>query len=352
MSVNPRATNVLTPTADRELFSARVSFRERQIAVDTRNRSFNDNRTHRLYSRTNTVVRISPADIIKRRTLSWHGVRAEAVHITKHHRVESYFRGSAHLLVLFEYGSRSKGSTFVEGMPRSALRDFERKFIFVPAGHEFYDLQEPLRLARLAYFYFDPEALPVEADLERTRSLSPRLFFEDEELWEQAIKLKTLLDRPHAFDRDYGEALGVVLAHELLRLNDAARSVETPLRGGLAAWQQRVVVEYIGEHLAEYIPLSTLAQLVRLSLFHFCRSFKQSFGTPPHRFLTQRRIERAKSLLEKRAISVSDVGTAIGFSETSSFTAAFRKATGVTPSSYQRSVTQACTIHPKSSRGL
>jgi AraC family transcriptional regulator len=345
MSVNPCATNALSGTSDRELSAARVSFRGRKIAVDTRNKSFSDERLHRLYSRTkvgamNAVVRISPSDIVSRSTLSWHGMRAETVHITKHQRVESYFRGSAHLLVLFEHGSRSEGSTFVEGMPRSALRDFQRKFVFVPAGHEYHDWQQPLSLARVAYFYFDPEALPVEADSERnTRSFSPRLFFEDEELWEQAIKLKALLDRPHAGDRYYGEALGVVLAHELLRLNDEARRVETPLRGGLAAWQQRIVVEYIQDNLAEYIPLSTLAQLVRLSLFHFCRSFKQSFGMPPHRFLTQRRIERAKLLLEKRAISVSEVGMAIGFSEKSSFTAAFRKATGLTPSSYQRSVT-------------
>jgi AraC family transcriptional regulator len=130
----------------------------------------------------------------------------------------------------------------------------------------------------------------------------------------------------------------MVLAHELVRLNAGAPRVEAQVRGGLAAWQQRTVVTYIEEHLAEHIPLAALAQLVRLSPYYFCRAFKQSFGLPPHRYHNDRRIELAKALLAKPASTVTDVGLAIGFSETSSFTAAFRKATGLTPTGYRRSL--------------
>jgi AraC family transcriptional regulator len=59
---------------------------------------------------------------------------------------------------------------------------------------------------------------------------------------------------------------------------------------------------------------------------------------PPHRYHTNRRIERAKALLAKGGLSVTDIGSTLGFSETSSFTAAFRKATGLTPSKYYRTV--------------
>ncbi|MBO0757864.1 MAG: helix-turn-helix transcriptional regulator [Bradyrhizobiaceae bacterium] len=225
-------------------------------------------------------------------------------------------------------------------MPRSALRDYRRKFIFVPAGHEYRDWQENVGLARVAYFYFDPRALPFDAGPDYApTAFTPRLFFEDEGLWEQATKLKALLDQRQAYDRHYGEALGVVLAHELVRLNSGARNVETTARGGLAGWQQRIAVDYIEGHLGECIPISTLAQLVRLSLFHFCRSFKRSFGMTPHRFITHRRIASAKSLLAKRVTSVSEVAAAVGFSDTSSFAAAFRRATGRAPTSYQRSLT-------------
>ena len=82
----------------------------------------------------------------------------------------------------------------------------------------------------------------------------------------------------------------------------------------------------------------TLAKLVRLSPYYFCRAFKQSFGMPPHRYHGSRRIEHAKILLAKPASSVTEIGMTVGFCETSSFSAAFRKATGLTPTAYRRSL--------------
>ena len=65
------------------------------------------------------------------------------------------------------------------------------------------------------------------------------------------------------------------------------------------------------------------------------RGFKQSFGMPPHRYHTSRRIERAKILLADPALSVTEIGLTAGFSETGSFSAAFRKATGLTPTGFR-----------------
>jgi AraC family transcriptional regulator len=287
-----------------------------------------------------SLVEFSPAEIVRRRSVRWDGMAAETVQVTKHHRIESRFRAQVHMLAMFEAGERSDGFTCVEGLPRSTLRNYRRKLVFVPAGHEYRDCQEPRSLARSAYFYFDPAVLPAGQDPGFDRlSLAPRLFFEDAAIWEIAAKLKALIDGPASNDRLYREALGTVLAHELVRLNPATRRAGPPARGGLAAWQQRVAVAHIEEHLADPISLSTLAQLVRLSPYHFCRAFKKSLGVPPHRFHTQRRMEHAKLLLAKPAASVTDVGIAVGFSATSSFTTAFRNATGLTPTGYQRSVT-------------
>ena len=120
------------------------------------------------------------------------------------------------------------------------------------------------------------------------------------------------------------------------RRNDAGDA--TRIRGGLPEWQQKKLTQYIDEHLAEDVSLSSLAELVHLSPYHFSRAFKQSFNMPPHRYLTSRRIERAKSLLAARKLSVTEIGFDVGFSETSSFTSAFRKVTGETPTDYRRRV--------------
>lgn len=119
---------------------------------------------------------------------------------------------------------------------------------------------------------------------------------------------------------------------------------EALAKGGLAAWQQRAVTTYIEEHIAEPISLATLAQLVRLSPYHFCRAFKRSLGMPPHRYHSNRRIEHAKRLLAEPAPSVTDIGRIVGYSETSSFTTAFHKSTGSTPTAYRRALTSFETV--------
>jgi AraC-like DNA-binding protein len=282
------------------------------------------------------VVQFSPAEVMTRRTLTWKGMGADFVQSATRERIECHFRAPFHLLAVCEHGVRLDGETFVEGLARSKLRDFSRTLTFVPAGHEFHEWQVPRSRTSMLYFYFDPATLQgPELDVADV-FFPPRLFFEDATLWETALKLKRSVESLTSENRPYSEALSVVLVHELVRLNRGMPRSDRQVRGGLAAWQQRIVTAYIEEHLADQVPLATLAQLVRLSPYHFCRAFKQSFGLPPHRYHTNRRIERAKTLLATPASSVTDIGFTVGFSETSSFTAAFRRVTGLTPTGYRR----------------
>jgi AraC family transcriptional regulator len=210
----------------------------------------------------------------------------------------------------------------------------------VPAGRAYHEWQEPRLPTRIVYFYFDPAKLPTyhEADF-APAPLAPRLFFDNATLSATALKLKRQIENAEASSGPYLEALRAVLAHELVLLNAAPLRAETPVRGGLAAWQQRTVANYIAEHVSEQISLTTLAQLVRLSPYHFCRAFRHSFGTPPHQYHAGHRMGHARTLLADSASSVTEIGLAVGFRETSSFTAAFRRATGQTPSAYRRSLT-------------
>ena len=151
------------------------------------------------------------------------------------------------------------------------------------------------------------------------------MFFFDRDLWDTAMKLKAQVERPERGPRHYLEALSLVMLHELLRVNRGAAAPEPVARGGLAAWQQKRVTDYIDEHLADDVPLATLAGLARLSPYHFSRAFGKSFGMPPHRYHVSRRIERAKSMLAELSVSVTEIGLQLGFSGSSAFAATFRK---------------------------
>jgi AraC family transcriptional regulator len=284
------------------------------------------------------AIEVSPSDAVKRRTAAWPGMAVEIVQSIGGERIESHFRGPAHLLIVCEHGTRRAGETCVEGLPLSSLRDCRRKLTFIPAGRDYRDWQEPRQPGRSIYFYFDPAQFPAAAGSDQDIELAPKLFFENAALWDTALRLASVIESGDTDSRAYMEALGVVLAHELVRLNGRASRAEPLARGGLSAWQQRIVATYIEEHVAEPISLAVLAELANLSLHYFCRAFKQTFGVPPHRYHTNRRIERAKALLADAAPSVTDIGLRLGFSETSSFSTAFRKATGLTPTAYHRSL--------------
>jgi AraC family transcriptional regulator len=286
----------------------------------------------------NDTVHVAPANSVKRRSGAWTGMSAEIVQVAQRGKLDIRFRAPVHLLVLHEEGARSDGETHVEGGPKSSLRHIQHKLTFVPAGHVYCEWHDPRILPRMICVYIDPAFVPVPAGPEGQGGLCPKLFFENAAMRETALKLASAIEAGAGEDTGYLEALGAVLVHELARLGDGAAARQPQARGGLAGWQQRAVTTYIEEHLDQSIPLAKLAELARLSPYYFCRAFKESFGVPPHRYHTNRRIDRAKAMLTDAAQSVTEIGFALGFSETSSFTTAFRKTTGTTPTAYRRSL--------------
>jgi len=283
------------------------------------------------------AVQISPAGAVTRQSARWPGMAVEIIQASRRGRVDYRYCANMHMLVVHDRGARHDGCTVVQGLPRSNLQDCSRKLVFVPAGHEYHDWHEPRTLSRTVFFYFDADPLMSPRSALSSASLGPRLFFEDAALVETALKLAALIEGGGS-DHRYAEALGVVLAHELARVNVSRDSALAPISGGLAAWQRRKAVGYIEEHLAEPISLAALAQLVGLSACYFCRAFRQSFGMPPQRYQLTQRVERAKALLAKHAASVTDVGLAVGYNDASAFCTAFRRVAGLTPSAYRRSL--------------
>ncbi len=186
---------------------------------------------------------------------------------------------------------RQRGESIFDGGQRSTLRDLRQKLTFVLVGHRFREWQEPRVPGRAIYFYIEaggpligPEVgcAPVE--------LAPRLFFDSPALCQTVRKFTPLVEAGSSACSVYAEALGVVLAHELLLLDRGRAPTEAPARGGLAGLQRRLASEYLEEHIVEQVSLAKLAELRQLSPCHLSRTFKQSFGVPLHRYHKRRRM--------------------------------------------------------------
>lgn len=116
-------------------------------------------------------------------------------------------------------------------------------------------------------------------------------------------------------------------------LNGSAREV---IRGGLVAWQMRRLTRYIDAHLNESIRVGVLATLLRLSVSHFGRAFRRTFGTSAHDYVTRRRIEVAQSLMLKSRAPLCEIALHCGLSDQSHFTRVFRRIVGETPYAWRK----------------
>jgi transcriptional regulator of acetoin/glycerol metabolism len=108
-------------------------------------------------------------------------------------------------------------------------------------------------------------------------------------------------------------------------------------RGGLPPGALKRVREYIEGHLADRISVERLAAIAGLSVYHFARTFKKSQGMTPHDYLLDRRIRRARALLDATDTALSEIALVTGFADQSHFARHFRQRIGVPPNAYRRS---------------
>jgi AraC-like DNA-binding protein len=109
------------------------------------------------------------------------------------------------------------------------------------------------------------------------------------------------------------------------------------VRGGLARWQIRRIVNYIEENLEmRRVRMEDLAGLINLSPSHFSRAFRRSLGHSPRTFVIRRRVAKAQRLMLGGEIPLSQIAILCGFSDQSHFSRTFHKNVGESPGAWRR----------------
>jgi AraC family transcriptional regulator len=131
--------------------------------------------------------------------------------------------------------------------------------------------------------------------------------------------------------RLFSDSLGTALAARLLALQSGAIE-QAPRRGhALPQWRLRQVLEYIEANLEQDLTLAELAGVAGFSLSHFKALFREAAGVPVHRFVLERRVERARVLLLEGKMSATDIALEAGFTHSSHMARCMRRVLGLSP---------------------
>ena len=92
---------------------------------------------------------------------------------------------------------------------------------------------------------------------------------------------------------------------------------------------------FMDANFQESIDLRRISKQALLSRFHFHRLFTRIYQRTPHQYITQKRIEKAKELLQNNDKTVTEVCNAVGFESIGSFSTLFKKEIGFAPQYYR-----------------
>ena len=136
--------------------------------------------------------------------------------------------------------------------------------------------------------------------------------------------------------RLYAESLATALAISLIRDHSslgrkAARKAARERGGGLPRRALKEVIDYIGDNLEKDLALAEMARVTHMSPYHFSRLFKESTGLTPHRYVIERRVQRAEVLLGSSALPIAEIALLCGFANQSHLNRHFKRLLGVSP---------------------
>jgi AraC family transcriptional regulator len=168
-----------------------------------------------------------------------------------------------------------------------------------------------------------------------TAIANPTLAFEHDELKRGLSELCREAASPDNVFNLLAEGWATQALAHIVRVSGKNHEHHTELRGGLPRRSLRLLDEYVRENLARPISLAELSGIAGLSKRHFLRAFQDSVGATPYRYVISLRIDEAKRRLSETDDSITDVALATGFGQAQHFSTSFRKATGLTPSSFR-----------------
>jgi len=208
------------------------------------------------------------------------------------------------------------------------------QFCVVPAGSSTrWTVSRPAKslLLRLMPSLLQETAEAMGVD-NRNAALAPSIHLRDAHIERIGWMMQAEDHDAYPGGRLFADSLASALATRLLVLQTKKKVSDSKSGRALPAWRLRHVIEYIDAHLDQDLSLAELAGVAGFSRSHFQPLFKQAVGIPVHRFVLERRVERARLRLLEGEKSVMQISLEAGFAHPSHMARCMRRILGVSPS--------------------
>jgi AraC family transcriptional regulator len=150
--------------------------------------------------------------------------------------------------------------------------------------------------------------------------------------------LKAEMEAGYPGGSTYLDGLAVDLAAALVERHSSRAGGVALYTYGMPGRTLRRVLGYIEDNLNRELSLKEIAGVAGLSVSHCKTAFSKSVGAPIHQYVIRRRVERAKQLLAKEGLSISEVAAAVGFTHKSHLAFHTRRVFGLSPTGLRRQV--------------
>jgi len=187
--------------------------------------------------------------------------------------------------------------------------------------------------------HFPPGTSSFSSGEAAVSALSYEKAYEDSLLAEIGCAIASELQTESSAGSLLIEGLASILAARLVQKcirASSGQSVVPFASGALDRRRLQRVLDYVDANLEGDLTLDLMASIACLSRFHFARAFKQAVGQSPHRYVSAKRLNRAKALLMQTDRSLVDIALSLSFSSQANFTRAFTQATGHSPGRYRQ----------------
>jgi len=297
--------------------------------------------TSELGSKALGVCRLDPpAQII--RTFETANAHFVLLRLTKHNSAEMEFSTPSHLAILLTNGI-SRGCEWSDGRQTRRISSLAPNTVIVNPAQNYLRIRTSISQNhfQMLVLAIQPTLMSWRNDLEidlASVQLYQKVGLDDDDVCQTLISMRQEIETPGINSAFYVDTLLFLLLTRLMRCaSDLAEPRQRScVKGGLPNWRLKRAIERLEGDPAKMPTLAEVAELIGLHPATFCRSFKQSMGLSPHRYLLAHRVNRAKEMMNNQKLSLTEIALDCGFGSSSQFSVVFKKITGMSPREFRR----------------